>query len=196
MILIATAFAGAAGPPREDASCDALAAWFSARPVPPADLAPTEWWKADPPCPSLHDLIGAAPPRARDVSCTIGGRRDGPQTMFAEEGQVLLETRWDHGEEVGPRHEWDRATGKVVRIVPFVNGERDGEVVEWQPEGEVVVSIYRRGAKSGPSFTRDAAGSLVKVEFYKDDVRHGRACAWKDGAVTSDQLYKAGAVAK
>jgi hypothetical protein len=198
MILLATAFAARAadGPPREDAPCDALAAWFSSRPVPPADLAPTEWWTASPPCPPAHDLIGAPPPRARDVSCVIGGRRSGPQTMFAEEGQVLLETRWDHGEEVGPRHEWDRATGRIVRVVPMAKGLRDGEVVEWQPEGEVVVTTYLRGAKNGPSFTLDASGALVKVESWKNDVRQGRACAWKDGVVESDQLYKAGAVAK
>src|SRR6478672_5345064 len=57
MLLVAAAFA-ADGPPRDDAPCDALAAWYSARALPAADLAPTEWWLADPPCPPAHQIIG------------------------------------------------------------------------------------------------------------------------------------------
>lgn len=196
MIVLFAAALAADGPPRDDAPCDTLLAWASDRAPTLATRPPTEWWLGEPPCPPGHDLIGAAPPRARDVSCTIGGRRSGPQTMFAEEGQVVLETHWARGVEIGPRTEWDRHTGKVLRIVPMAKGQRDGEVAEWSADGELVVTTWRRGVKSGPSFTVDATGTVTKVEFWRDDLRHGRSCAWKDGALESDQQYRLGAVAR
>jgi hypothetical protein len=183
-------------PPREDAPCAALAAWFSARALPAVDQPPTEWWREDPPCPPAHELIGAAPPRGRDVSCTLGGRRDGPQTMFSEEGQLVLETRWARGVEIGPRIERERATSHLLRITPLDDALRDGEVIEWQADGAVVVSTFRRGLKSGPTFALDADGSLTRVESWRDDLRHGRSCAWTGGALGTDQLYRLGAVVR
>jgi hypothetical protein len=34
----------------------------------------------------------------------------------------------------------------------------------------------------------------VRIEHWREDARHGRSCVWKDGALASDELYKAGVV--
>ena len=62
--------------------------------------------------------------------------------------------------------------------------------------GEERRAFLRRSFAEAASTALDAAGAVTRVEHWRDDVKHGRSCTWKDGAVEADQLYRLGTVAR
>lgn len=172
-----------ARPPDPFASCEEQSAYYATQLRPDPNSRPVLWWlQKDAPCELDQKLQGTPPPSGHQVSCVDDhGHLYGPQSRFAPDGKVVLQTAYIHDREAGPRLEWDPATYELVREVHFRSGKQDGETVEWLPDAGVVVTSYTRGVRSGPTWRLDDRGQVLLVENWRSEARHGRSCAWRDG---------------
>jgi hypothetical protein len=178
------AVAVAVRPPDPFSSCDALATFYGAELRPKPEQRPTLWWlQNDPPCEYGQTLQGAPPPQGKSIACVdLHGHLYGPQSVFSGDGKVITETYWLHNKEIGPRLEWDPATYQLIRRTQLRGGRVDGEVVEWLPDGGVLVEMFQRGTRTGPTWRLDERHQILLIEQWRAGGRHGRTCAWRDGS--------------
>ncbi len=130
------------------------------------------------------------------------GRLDGTWTIY--DGKKRKISQWEFAD--GKRHgvaSWWYANGRKMREIQYRDGEIDGELVEWNPEGAVLVKdTYQNGCKLARK-TVNHPGGKKKLEgmylFVKDieqtpddwwnckpqvttkqgkDERHGPSTSW------------------
>lgn len=74
------------------------------------------------------------------------GRLHGKSAIYdASTGKVLNAAHWENGVTNGPEQMWDRE-GRLVYKATFVNGKYEGEVVQYDANGQVkLTTIYSAG---------------------------------------------------
>lgn len=165
--------------------CEEIAARLADEPLPTPPATPTYWWLEPNACPE-GKLGGPVPPAAREVWCVdVKGERHGRATQLDGELQVLRETRFDHGDEVGPRIDWNPRTRKVVAISEYLADLPHGRSVEWSATG-VLVAWRKRGYEDGPTYRLGLRGDVQFVQFWSNGARLTRSCVWRDGKLAID----------
>lgn len=171
--------------PSPKLSCEVLAERFAAIRLPERPKAPTYWWLEQDPCPG-GALGGPPPPAASQVWCAGSeGQRTGPSTTLSADLKVMTETRYYRDTELGPRIDWNPATGQAVAYTPYRGDVPHGIALEWSDSGTVAHRL-RKGVNDGPTWKVNQRGGIEFIEYWSAGDRLSRNCAWRDGALVID----------
>jgi antitoxin component YwqK of YwqJK toxin-antitoxin module len=101
------------------------------------------------------------------------GQRNGPLQEFAQDGSLLVKTRFYKGLEHGSRVEYD-ATGEVCRKVKMARGQPSGRELVYHPSGErKLVATWKAGKLHGDYATYLEDGRPVLSAEYRAGLLHG-----------------------
>lgn len=105
----------------------------------------------------------------------VNGRIHGVKRTFHPNGKPANETAYDKGEIQGASRSFD-AEGRLIRVVTFANGQRDGDVTDYWPEkpGQIKQVVpYRKGSVEGVAKAFYLNGKLKWERPFKDNRQHG-----------------------
>jgi len=134
----------------------------------------------------------------------VQGVVQGTRKVFHPSGEAMVTVEYDGGRAVGVGRRQDEQ-GRLIRTTPFVDGVRDGVVIDYYPRTVRRVTPYVEGVVHGVVREYDQRGREVHRCPYRNAVRHGvemildpsgdesktQRRYWFDGETVSQQRYEA-----
>ncbi len=100
--------------------------------------------------------------------------------VWSEDGQLLQEKNFLHGELDGEQHEY-YANGRMKLSHRYVAGKQDGMQQEWFENGKASLAVcYKDGQLDGPQKRWYEDGQLQEEASYQNGVQHGIQRQWYD----------------
>lgn len=94
----------------------------------------------------------------------IDGKKHGLERMYDASGAVVKEIRYEYGEKIVVEEFYQ---GKLSKHTPYLNGKKDGALIEYSRGKKVLEVNYSNGKKNGLSIRFNVkTGKPISEERY------------------------------
>ncbi|MBS0615175.1 MAG: hypothetical protein JSR58_01315 [Verrucomicrobia bacterium] len=162
---------------------------------PQGNLVEEAWYEDD----KLHGKFFQKLSDGREmVFHYANNRKQGPHEIYYPPHEVFgkvkaLEVNYVKDKPEGIATEYDEA-GNKLSTTPYVNGEKDGEAVLFNPKGQIVMKVlFKQGKKEGPAFEYFSNGNIMVETYHVADERQGEEKTYhSNGKLASKANYVQG----
>lgn len=119
-----------------------------------------------------------------EVPCQ-NGVFHGLYKQYSEDGNLWRETVYEQGVMVDTTRYYYSKLGKILKVIPMVEGKISGVSTEFYKSGTVrQVTNYVAGQKTGPMYTLSETGDTTAYVTYQGDLADGPARMYRpDGSL-------------